>query len=132
MKSNIKTKRILLSLTIIILISVFCIFNLINNEELNQIENNDGKFLGTPLSIDNNWTAIEAIYDWCTGAGIENNPYIIENVSIDAQSSGSCINIQNSNDYFIIQNCILYSSNSYNTAGITLYNITNGKIINNH
>ena len=96
------------------------------NEAINPVENNKEKpkqieesgswnLTGTPISIDNNWTAVKDAYDWCTGEGTESEPYIIENATIDAQESGSCIEIQNSNEYFIIQNCSFYNSN-YNSS----------------
>ncbi|MBY9004638.1 MAG: hypothetical protein KGD73_11740, partial [Candidatus Lokiarchaeota archaeon] len=44
-------------------------------------------FVGTTISIDNNWTTVNATYNWCNGAGIVGDPYIIENVTIDAQDS---------------------------------------------
>ena len=139
MKSNIKI--VLFTLVILFLFSnVFMAFrsedmNLaeFNEETPNQIEQSGSwNLIGTTISIDNNWTAVEAAHDWCTGEGTESEPYLIENVTIDAQGSGSCIKIQNNNDYFIIQNCSLYHSGSIPNAGITLYNVTNGKIINNY
>ncbi len=89
-------------------------------------------FVGTTISIDNNWTTTNSTYDWCNGAGTVGDPYIIENVTIDAQNSGSCINIQNSNDYFIIRNCTLIDGgeSSFN-SGVFLKNVQNGLIQNN-
>lgn len=102
-------------------------------ETTHQIEQSGSwNLVGTRVFIDNNWSVVKATYDWCNGEGTEIEPYIIENVSIDAQNIGSCINIRNSNDYFIIQNCSLYhSGGTPNDAGIKMVNITNGKIINN-
>ncbi|MBY9002480.1 MAG: right-handed parallel beta-helix repeat-containing protein [Candidatus Lokiarchaeota archaeon] len=139
MKSNIKI--VLFTLVILFLFSSMC--KAFSNEEINLVEFNEEppnqieelgswNLIGTTISVDNNWTAVEAAHDWCTGEGTESEPYLIENVTIDAQGSGSCIKIQNSNDYFIIQNCSLYHSGSIPNAGITLYKVTNGKIINNY
>ena len=57
-------------------------------------------------TIQNNWTWTVGNYSWCNGAGSQSDPYIIENVSIDAGSAMSGIMIENSkNVYFIIRNC---------------------------
>ncbi|MHA1824764.1 MAG: NosD domain-containing protein [Promethearchaeota archaeon] len=113
----------------------------ISNEDINHVEFNEENpsqieqsgswnLTGTPILIDNNWTAVKDTYDWCTGEGTESEPYLIENVTIDFQGIGSCITIQNSTDYFIIQNCTLYDSFFY--TGIILNNVSNGKLINNY
>ena len=140
MKSNIKI--VLFTLVILFLFSSTC--KVFSNEEINHVEFNEENpnqieqsgfwnLIGTTISIDNNWTAVNATSDWCTGEGTETEPFIIENVTIDAQDSGSCIEIQNSNVYFIIQNCSLYNAGpTHPDAGITLKNVTNGKIINNY
>ena len=94
-------------------------------------------FVGTTISIDNNWTATNTTYDWCNGAGSINDPYIIENITIDAQGSRSGILIENTDDYFIIRNCTIHDVPSWNfvtegyDAGIKLYNTDNGRIYNN-
>lgn len=38
----------------------------------------------------------------CTGQGTYSDPYVIQDLVIDAGESGSCILIENSNDYFKI------------------------------
>lgn len=74
-------------------------------------------------------------YDWCSGSGTIEDPYIIENIIIDGQNSGSCITIRNSRAYFIIRNCTLYNSGGgsfFNWgAGIKLINTKNGWLLNN-
>ncbi|MFX1325434.1 MAG: nitrous oxide reductase family maturation protein NosD, partial [Promethearchaeota archaeon] len=87
---------------------------------------------GTPIYINGNsgWASTASSEEWCSGSGTFINPYIIENVIIDGQNSGSCIEIWHSNVYFIIRNCILYNSGSYD-AGIKIEYSDNGKIINN-
>ncbi|MFX1500152.1 MAG: NosD domain-containing protein [Promethearchaeota archaeon] len=80
-----------------------------------------------------NWSNTAA-EEWCAGSGTWSDPYIIENVTIDANNSptGSGILIQNSkNDYFIIRNCTIYPGPKSYTAGITLTNTNNGTLINN-
>jgi len=89
-------------------------------------------FVGTTISIDNNWTTTNSTYDWCNGAGTVGDPYIIENMTIDAQNSGSCILIENSIDYFIIRNCTLIDGGESSlNSGIFLNNVQNGLILNN-
>jgi len=88
-----------------------------------------------PLIIDDSgsgdYTWGEAVIQgWCSGSGTENDPYIIELIEIDGQSSGSCIIISNSNVSFIISNCSFYNSgNNQNDAGIELINLSNGELI---
>jgi parallel beta-helix repeat protein len=63
------------------------------------------------------------------------DPYIIENIVIDGQNSGSCITIRNSHVFFIIRNCTLYNSGwswSNWDSGIKLINTRNGKLLNNN
>ncbi|MBN1803313.1 MAG: right-handed parallel beta-helix repeat-containing protein, partial [Candidatus Lokiarchaeota archaeon] len=74
--------------------------------------------------------------EWCSGYGNSTHPYIIENLTINGNRLGSCIEIRNSNAYFVIRNCTLFNSSSgsypYFDAGICLYNTSNGRIINNN
>ena len=84
------------------------------------------------IHIANNWTAAKAA-GICTGSGNYTHPYIIEDLVIDAGGSGSCIRIENSDFYFRIENCTLYNSEwSYPNAGIRLYNVDNGILIDNN
>ena len=81
-----------------------------------------------------NWLITAATYDWCSGSGTWNNPYIIENVTINGQNSGSCIRVLHSNSFFVIKNCTLYNSGSNlptRDAGIKLEYTNNGMLINN-
>ena len=75
----------------------------------------------------NNWTWA-ASQPWCSGSGTELDPYVIENLKIHGNSTHSCINIQNSNSYFVVDYCELNNSNN---RGIYLSNVTNGKLTNN-
>lgn len=96
---------------------------------------------GSPILIDDtdlsmDWAYTASNYDWCSGAGTSMDPYVIENVTIDGELAGSCIEIRNSNAYFIIRNCTLYNayglSLMYQEAGIKLDSVTNGKLLNNN
>lgn len=89
-----------------------------------------------PIYIDDsdpnyNWSKTVVENDWCTGGGSINNPYIIKNVTINGNNTGSCVHIRNSIKYFIIRNCAFYNSGSgTNDAGVKLYLVENGKINN--
>jgi parallel beta-helix repeat protein len=152
MKSKTKVS-ILLALVIIFLF--FVIFNsrfsnkfIANSKYLEFNEKDQGQIklsgfwnlTGSPIYIDDsatgvgahNWTWAET-QPWCSGSGSWINPYVIENVTIDGQGSGSCIKIENSDVYFIIRNCTVYnSSSSFINAGIKLDYVDNGKIISNN
>ena len=82
------------------------------------------------IHINNNWSQTAQTYPWCSGSGTLIDPYIIENVIINARNSGSCILIENSvSDYFIIRNCTLLNSSQGSTdkeAGIKLVNTQKG------
>jgi parallel beta-helix repeat protein len=89
-----------------------------------------------PLHIEDtgvggNYTWAEAVLqDWCSGAGTLNEPYLLENITIDAGGDPYAILIENSNNkYFTIRNCTLTNAGSliYN-AGIQLISTSNGTI----
>jgi len=90
-----------------------------------------------PIEINNNdpsknWSITAATYEWCSGLGTFNSPYIIENVTIDGEGTSNCISILNSNVYFVINNCTLINSGgTSHSAGIKLENVNNGTIIKN-
>ena len=90
---------------------------------------------GSPINIYNDagWLAAKA-EGWCTGSGQENDPYLIENVTIDGLNSSGCISIWQTGRYFIIKNCTLYNSgDSWTNAGIYIgQGADNGKLIENN
>ncbi|MHA2125544.1 MAG: NosD domain-containing protein [Promethearchaeota archaeon] len=65
----------------------------------------------------------------CIGNGTYSNPYIIKDLVINAEGSGSCISIENSTAHFIIENCSLYNSEYY-WGGIHLSNVSNAYLVN--
>jgi len=78
-----------------------------------------------------NWSYTAATYDWCNGSGTWNDPYILENITIDGLNTSGVIVIENSDIYFTIRNCTVYNSTSIPWfAGIFVGNATNGHIIN--
>lgn len=108
----------------------------VKNEHVNQKLPSSGAWILPPLLIDDtdvnyNWGKTALENEWCSGSGTLNDPYTIENVIIDGQSSGNCIEIRNSNVFFTIMNCIVYNSGIYPYAGIFLYNTHNGTLLNN-
>ena len=92
------------------------------------------EIIGSPLIIDDsdpfkNWIFTSSTYDWCSGSGTWNDPFLIENVTIDGQNSQDfTLHILNSNQYFIVRNCTIFNSG---LTGIRLDNVNNGKLLNN-
>ena len=74
-----------------------------------------------------NWTWAET-QSWCSGSGIWNDPYIIENLKINGSGTEKGIDIVQSNVYFIIQDCLIYNSQT----GIYLQDVSNSRLINNN
>ena len=88
------------------------------------------------IHIDGNWSYTVGNYSWCSGDGSWQNPYIIENVVINASNSptGSGILINNSKEYyFCIKNCTVFNGGAgpYD-AGIKLENSNNGTLSKNN
>ena len=82
--------------------------------------------------IGSNWS-VAVDYIWCTGSGSWADPYIIENITIEAGVSGSGITIENSSVYFRIENCTVYNSGrAISDAGIKLINTNNGTLLDNN
>jgi len=76
-----------------------------------------------------NWTVANET-DWCSGSGTWDNPYLIENMIINASDSpiGCGIFIENSvNVYFTIRNVTIFET----TNGIKLENTNKGTLISN-
>lgn len=89
--------------------------------------------LTNEIYINNNWTESEAIYDFISGSGTFNDPFIIENITIKNLKNGNnAITIENSLNYFIIRNCkITGSGASIHNAEINIINSTKGILKNN-
>ena len=62
------------------------------------------------------------------GAGVENEPYIIENWVISAKNANG-IWVANTDAYFIIRNCLVENGGT-NYFGIYMQNLVNGKVEN--
>ena len=132
MKSNAKSKIVIL-ITLGIFLALLPINTNIHSDgiafdnEILQTSEVSGK-----ISINGNsgWADFKTAGN-CTGDGTSSVPYVIEDLVIDGGGSGSCILIENSDVYFRIENCTIYNSGGYPNAGISLSNVTNGKLLNN-
>jgi parallel beta-helix repeat protein len=82
----------------------------------------------TPFSIDGN-AALDAFPDKI-GSGTRENPYIIENLEIDAGGGGNCIAIQNTTKWLVLRNCTLVGATAGLAAGIFLNGCVYTKITN--
>jgi len=140
MKKKLRTMS-LLGIFVFLSLTIFIsdIFNGFNYNTKNRLENSGfWDLTSTPIYINDlnpnfNWSKTAADNDWCNGSGTWNDPYILENITIDGLGSSSCIKIENSEVFFIIRNCRLYNSSSvFFTGGIELYSVKNGLIINNN
>lgn len=131
MKSN---ARIILIYPIF-LISLFLISNSYLTTETNFNKSNylNSSTLLGKVNIDGNSDWIDFKSDGnCTGEGTSADPYIIKDLEIDGQGTGSCIYIRNSDVYFRIENCIVYNAGTNIEDGmIRLNNVQNGLIIGN-
>lgn len=70
------------------------------------------------------------------GDGTEEDPFVISDLTIDGGDKGICIFIGNTTLHFRIENCVLFNASGdsniyFRNSGIQLYNVTNGRIINN-
>lgn len=97
-----------------------------------------GIWLLPPFIIDDLGTGT---YNWteafnlglCTGSGTSADPYVIENIIIDGHNSSSGLEISNTSSYFVIRDCIFYSSgSSENMAGLKLKLANNGRLFSNN
>jgi parallel beta-helix repeat protein len=86
---------------------------------------------GMGISGNGSWIWASA-QPWCSGSGTWSDPYIIENIEIDANSIANGILIENSNVYFIIKNTTTYNSGTGFTAGIKLSSTINGQLLYNN
>jgi parallel beta-helix repeat protein len=79
--------------------------------------------------LDNNWT--DAVAEgWCSGNGKFNDPYIIENVTFDGGGVNPCLEIQNSDAAFLINNCTFFRPGAMGVyPGLYLNNVDNGTIV---
>ncbi len=102
-------------------------------ERTNNTIKNSGFWTVPRIHINGNWSATNTTYDWCYGKGTLTEPYIIENITVNAGGVGSCIFIENTADYFIIRNCTFINSGpGVYDSGIRLEDVSKGKILSNN
>ena len=139
MKSNAKlTIIILITLGIFFAIAPMITINpsfITANSDVINFDKENLKISATTgkIHIDNNWTDAWSA-GICTGNGTYSEPYVIDDLVIDAEGSGSGIFIENSIVYFKIKNCTLYGTESGSRwgAGIRLSNVNNSQLIGNN
>ncbi len=79
------------------------------------------------------WVQAAKFIPFCNGSGTWDDPYIIEDITINGENSSSCIAIRESSKYFIIRDCtIINSSSGWGYGGIALFRVNNGMISNNN
>ncbi|MFX1341012.1 MAG: nitrous oxide reductase family maturation protein NosD [Promethearchaeota archaeon] len=150
MKKKIKTLQLSLVLVVIFWVCILNtqIYNTQQENNMGGMNTKDESYLKNPHISKSWWDnftfihiteanwSIAASYEWCRGDGSSSNPYIIENITIDASSSptGSGIYIQDSkNVYFVIRNCTVNNApDKADQGGIKLENVNNGTIIENY
>lgn len=111
-----------------------------------SIMDGEGRYIATILIDDLDpeftWEITAAKYEWCSGNGTIEDPYVIESVYIDGQmiaGSGDfeyffycCIWIRNSIKHFVIRDCVLERTGvGEGCAGIKLENVTNALVTDN-
>jgi len=152
MEHNLKMEKSLKIKLLLILVAIFGLITIISDnfsdtnpylglyEKNSRIRSNGSWVITSTIHIDDsnssiNWSKTAADNPWCSGTGTWNDPYLIENITIDGLFEGSCIYIENSNVPFIIRNCTLINigtgANPNHDSGIRLNTVSNGLIINN-
>ncbi|MBD3351130.1 MAG: hypothetical protein GF364_06560 [Candidatus Lokiarchaeota archaeon] len=114
-------------------------YNISVNEPAADFKPITGEFFydGSAIQVDSNgilyenWTYTGSRY-WCSGTGTENDPFLIENLQINAQNASCGVDIRNSNKYFKLVNLTLTNSSASagEHSGIYLYSTDNGFITN--
>ncbi|MHA2067358.1 MAG: right-handed parallel beta-helix repeat-containing protein, partial [Candidatus Thorarchaeota archaeon] len=79
---------------------------------------------------DDDFHSQAAVEGW-PGFGTQGDPYRIENWEIRMGGTGHCIEIRNTRVHFVVQGCLLEYASVSQHAGIYLYNVTDGALIDN-
>ncbi|MBD3228945.1 MAG: hypothetical protein GF329_12220 [Candidatus Lokiarchaeota archaeon] len=99
------------------------------NSDLDKVILIDGDDIGPNAQ---NWTWAETQEWFGGGSGKWNDPYIIENATINGYGK-YCIMVRDTNAHFVIRNCTLYRSSDYfdeeSLGVISLINAANGTIL---
>lgn len=62
--------------------------------------------INTSIYIEGNWSATASAYDWCSGNGTEENPWIMENLNVTNDQKNAQIVIDTA-EYFVMRNIIV-------------------------
>lgn len=109
-------------------------------DQVNKVSNDEipkkSDYLSvSPIIIDgrSDWEIFNSTHAWCNGAGTKDDPYIIENIIINGSLTNYCVNISNSNIYFIFRNCTFFNAlmNQFYHAAVFFQNISHGKLQEN-
>jgi len=86
-----------------------------------------------PIYINGNWSETVSLYNWCSGSGTEEDPWVIEGIHVTNENKTAHMSIENA-EYFVIRNVIVseYSApyGHYTFAGLFIGNGTFGLIDN--
>ncbi|MFX0027548.1 MAG: nitrous oxide reductase family maturation protein NosD, partial [Candidatus Hermodarchaeota archaeon] len=137
-----KKRFIILCLIVVLFLSYNFTLITLNKQDKLVIQKkasfkSSGYWILNSIIIDNtgggDYTWAEAAAeDWCSGTGTWSDPFVIENVTINANNTGSALLIRNSDVYFRIENCTLYNSGPlWGDAGISLDNAKKGYLVRN-
>ncbi len=147
-----KNKTEIILLSILVLTTLIVVLPSINNSTLKTSkEKSIEKLLNSsyynnsalPIYINgsdtgsgaHNWLWA-ATQPWCSGSGVKSDPYVIENLKINGNNKSNCIEIVDSDAYFVVRNCTLYNSSFKSElgydAGINLRNVSNGILCENN
>ncbi len=92
----------------------------------------DPKYGPPIISVNNNWSEIAATYSWCDGSGTFADPYVIQDLNLQDNTTDYAILIRNSNSYFHLENVtvrrVIYPNDTF--YGAFLDNVMNGEIRN--
>jgi len=98
-----------------------------NTFSLKGLKTNLDWELDSPLIILNNFSDTESHYDFCSGSGTKEDPYLIENLTINANEINCCIYIKDTKDYFEFRNITLLNANvDLDYAFVYCFNVSNG------
>ncbi|MHA1681933.1 MAG: right-handed parallel beta-helix repeat-containing protein [Promethearchaeota archaeon] len=126
-------KKVLFLLVITIGLGSFGSYSLVST--IFEKNDSDPPFPGlveitSMIHIDNNWSATNSTYSWCSGAGTEADPYVIENLFINCHGLRTGIFINRTTEFFMIKNCTVFNSEG-NGSAIWLQFVDNGEISGN-
>jgi parallel beta-helix repeat protein len=123
---SISKRAITIFIAIILLV---CAITIIDFGKEVKAETRGGYTSHEPILIDGNggFTAANGVK---SGAGSQNNPYIIEGWNINASSENG-IEIKSTEKYFVIRNVYVHGSSwSYWNTGIYFFRVQNGMVEN--